>query len=120
MPLERKYEWEREDYNEANDPFIKHIDENGNFIENPEGPEDNDTVEIKYHYRKNTGNKRERFQWILTGPNRAIVAVERLSTGIPRRPLRHSGTLWFPKVEAWPYDPQFEGWKRRCPCPPTP
>lgn len=59
MPIERKYEWEREDYNEDNDPFLKHFDENGNFIEYPNGKEDNDTVEIKYHYRKNTEDNRE-------------------------------------------------------------
>ena len=27
------YYWEQPDYNEANDPFMKHFDENGNFIE---------------------------------------------------------------------------------------
>lgn len=36
LPVERKYEWEREDYSEENDPFLKHFDENGNFIENME------------------------------------------------------------------------------------
>lgn len=28
-----KYLWETENYNEENDPFMKHFDENGNFIE---------------------------------------------------------------------------------------
>ncbi len=39
-PVEnKKYDWEREDYNEEDDPFLRHFDENGNFIENL--PEDN-------------------------------------------------------------------------------
>jgi hypothetical protein len=29
-----KYEWEKPEYNSENDPFMKHFDENGNFIEN--------------------------------------------------------------------------------------
>ncbi len=29
----KKYEWEKVDYNEEDDPFLKHFDENGNFIE---------------------------------------------------------------------------------------
>ena len=33
IPKPKKYEWEREDYNEDNDPFLKHFDEDGNFIE---------------------------------------------------------------------------------------
>lgn len=53
LPVERKYEWEREDYSEENDPFLKHFDENGNFIENLEEQESNDEIEIKYHYREN-------------------------------------------------------------------
>lgn len=34
VPLKnKKYEWEREDYDEEKDPFISQFDENGNFIE---------------------------------------------------------------------------------------
>ena len=34
-PLEdKKYEWEKETYNPDEDTFLKHFDENGNFIEN--------------------------------------------------------------------------------------
>jgi membrane associated rhomboid family serine protease len=29
----RKFDWEREDYSEENDPFMKHFDSDGNFIE---------------------------------------------------------------------------------------
>lgn len=35
----KKYVWEHEHYNEADDPFLKHFDENGNFIESFEVPE---------------------------------------------------------------------------------
>ncbi|MGX1929848.1 rhomboid family intramembrane serine protease [Flagellimonas sp. 2504JD4-2] len=53
VPKEKKYHWEREDYNEDDDPFLKHFDENGNFIETP--PEDVDNkIKISYHYKKDT------------------------------------------------------------------
>jgi len=32
----KKYAWEEETFNEADDPFLKHFDEHGNFIEFPE------------------------------------------------------------------------------------
>lgn len=32
----KKYKWEEEGYNEEEDPFLKHFDENGNFIEHIE------------------------------------------------------------------------------------
>ena len=55
----QKYAWEREDYNEDDDPFLKHFDEHGNFIETL--PEEEDLSEEKpvptrtkivYHLRK--------------------------------------------------------------------
>ena len=33
LPKPNKYDWERDDYNEENDEFLKHFDEDGNFIE---------------------------------------------------------------------------------------
>ncbi|TRZ44243.1 rhomboid family intramembrane serine protease [Robertkochia solimangrovi] len=36
----KKYLWEMEDYNEENDPFMKHFDEDGNFIEFKEEDEE--------------------------------------------------------------------------------
>ena len=33
LPQPRKYDWEKEDYNEDNDEFLRHFDEDGNFIE---------------------------------------------------------------------------------------
>ena len=40
LPRPHKYDWERDDYNEENDEFLKHFDENGNFIERPKEEED--------------------------------------------------------------------------------
>jgi membrane associated rhomboid family serine protease len=50
-----KYEWEKPDYSEENDPFMKHFDENGNFIEHIpeiEKEEDIDKVTYRYFFRK--------------------------------------------------------------------
>lgn len=61
----KKYDWEHDDYDEENDPFLKHFDENGNFIESlPEEEvetEDSEEdkpilvkrIKIRYHIRKN-------------------------------------------------------------------
>ncbi len=52
----KKYIWEEEDYNEDDDPFLKHFDEKGNFIENIESTSDNkegEDLNIKYHFKKN-------------------------------------------------------------------
>ncbi len=48
--VEKKYEWEREDYDEENDPFLRHFDEDGNFIETTEDTREH--IQIKYHYKK--------------------------------------------------------------------
>ncbi|MCF8714037.1 rhomboid family intramembrane serine protease [Joostella atrarenae] len=52
-----KYDWERDDYNEDEDQFLKHFDADGNFIEQLEDdlPIDDEvpTLEIKYHYVEN-------------------------------------------------------------------
>lgn len=49
----RKYAWEQEHYNEHDDPFLKHFDENGDFIEkaNPEVEQEQPTV--IYSYKEN-------------------------------------------------------------------
>lgn len=42
-----KYKWEQPDYSEDNDPFMRHFDENGNFIEwepQPEAQQENDRI----------------------------------------------------------------------------
>lgn len=52
VPTERKYDWENEDYNEEEDLFLKHFDEDGNFIESmPKEPESKN-IQVTYHYRK--------------------------------------------------------------------
>lgn len=54
-----RYQWEVPDYNQKNDPFMKHFDENGNFIENPLEENDDEEVEsndegptYKYVFKK--------------------------------------------------------------------
>ncbi|MFD2823089.1 rhomboid family intramembrane serine protease [Lacinutrix iliipiscaria] len=50
----KKYVWEQEDYNEDNDAFLKHFDENGNFIEHIEPKiEEEQTPTIKYTFKEN-------------------------------------------------------------------
>ncbi|UWX55586.1 rhomboid family intramembrane serine protease [Maribacter litopenaei] len=53
VPKPKKYDWEREDYNEEDDPFLKHFDADGNFIESVEKNETEETIRIKYHYKEN-------------------------------------------------------------------
>ena len=52
----KKYVWEREDYNEDDDEFLKHFDDNGNFIEHkepdPETSEEEEPPTIKYTLKK--------------------------------------------------------------------
>lgn len=43
----RRYDWEREDYQEEEDPFLRHFDEDGNFIEQLPEEEDN-AINVKY------------------------------------------------------------------------
>ena len=53
VPKPRKYAWEHDDYNEEDDDFLRHFDEDGNFIENPERSEESKQgIQIHYHYRK--------------------------------------------------------------------
>ncbi len=53
-PDKRKYAWENEDYDEKDDPFLRHFDEEGNFIDDPDGlkQEENSSTRIIYHYKK--------------------------------------------------------------------
>jgi len=54
----KKYVWEEENYNEEDDPFLKHFDENGNFIENIYESSDNDSIsEIKINYKYKESNE---------------------------------------------------------------
>ncbi|RNC89269.1 MAG: rhomboid family intramembrane serine protease [Allomuricauda sp.] len=55
VPEEPKYNWEKEDYREEEDEFMKHFDDEGNFIENL--PEDESPMKITYHYKRTTKNR---------------------------------------------------------------
>jgi len=59
IPPIRKYAWEHEEYSEEEDEFMKHFDEDGNFIENkPDKPDNNNsTLNITYHYKKTDPEK---------------------------------------------------------------
>lgn len=52
VPSVKKYEWELEDYNEENDPFLKQFDQDGNFIEIQPEIENEEPVKVTYHYKK--------------------------------------------------------------------
>ena len=54
----KKYIWEEDNYNEEDDPFLKHFDENGNFIEHvEESPEEIEQeqpkMKITYQFKPN-------------------------------------------------------------------
>ena len=53
-PVLKKYQWEKEDYDEEEDEFMRHFDEDGNFIES-RGEEQANGPKIIYHYRKREG-----------------------------------------------------------------
>jgi hypothetical protein len=63
-PIEnKKNEWEREDYNAEADPFLKHFDEKGNFIETP--PEEEEEVQepakimVRYTIKRNSQDTKD-------------------------------------------------------------
>lgn len=49
----KQYIWEHENYNEDDDPFLKHFDENGNFIENPTREIEQEPPTINYNFKEN-------------------------------------------------------------------
>ncbi len=54
VPLLRKYAWEQEDYREEEDEFLRHFDEEGNFIENRVRDDTaNESLDITYRFKKN-------------------------------------------------------------------
>jgi hypothetical protein len=59
VPAGKKYDWESDDYNEDEDEFLKHFDEEGNFVENRvDDPETKDeSLKITYHYKKESKNE---------------------------------------------------------------
>lgn len=64
IPNPKKYAWEQEDFIEEDDPFLRHFDAEGNFIEAPqpvseeqEGEEDR--ITIHYSYKPSSKNDRD-------------------------------------------------------------
>ncbi|WP_445738247.1 rhomboid family intramembrane serine protease [Mariniflexile sp.] len=47
----KKYVWEQKDFNAADDPFLKHFDENGNFIESLQD-EGDELPSVNYIHKK--------------------------------------------------------------------
>lgn len=59
VPLPKKYEWERDDFNEEDDPFLKHFDEQGNFIEFTEDKLDEPSNTVVNYIYKPTNNTKD-------------------------------------------------------------
>jgi len=60
MPVQKKYVWERPDYNEEEDEFLQHFDEDGNFIEkNQEEIPQAEGLRITYHITKANKDPKE-------------------------------------------------------------
>lgn len=57
FPAARKFDWEKEDYNEEEDEFLQHFDEDGNFIENKrdDSAKEHQALHITYHYKEEPG-----------------------------------------------------------------
>ena len=48
----KKYAWEERHYNEEDDPFLKHFDKDGNFIEHPDAEIEDDQTKVNYIFRE--------------------------------------------------------------------
>ena len=62
IPKPKKYEWEKEDFKEEDDLFLKHFDEKGNFRElsTIEEVSEDDSFKVNYIYRStNQNNEKE-------------------------------------------------------------
>jgi membrane associated rhomboid family serine protease len=61
VPLPKKFDWEREDFIDEDDPFLRQFDEDGNFIELPPPIKDDsdnyDSLQVKYIFKKNDNSK---------------------------------------------------------------
>ncbi|MBC6999749.1 rhomboid family intramembrane serine protease [Cytophaga sp. FL35] len=51
-PPVKKYRWEEENFDAQEDPFLKHFDEEGNFIGEEELLKRENEVTIQYHYKE--------------------------------------------------------------------
>jgi len=65
--IQKKYYWESPDYNEEEDDFLRHFDEEGNFIEflpeevlpDQESIQDENPIQIIYNYNESAKNSSE-------------------------------------------------------------
>ena len=48
----QKYAWQQENYNEDDDPFLRHFDEDGNFIESKNGESTQQETTVNYVYNE--------------------------------------------------------------------
>ena len=53
IPKAKKYQWEEENYKADDDPFLKHFDENGNFIEHSDQEMEQEQRTVNYTFKKN-------------------------------------------------------------------
>jgi membrane associated rhomboid family serine protease len=60
VPKPKKYDWERDDYSEADDPFLKHFDEDGNFVESPKEERNAEQEDLKINYTYHFKSEDER------------------------------------------------------------
>lgn len=62
IPLAKKYDWEKDDYNEEDDLFLRHFDENGNFRELPieEDFEEEESYKYNYIFKKSSKSDSDR------------------------------------------------------------
>tara|TARA_R110002167_G_scaffold23464_7_gene83276 strand:+ start:912 stop:1688 length:777 start_codon:yes stop_codon:yes gene_type:complete len=60
-PSPSKYAWEKDDFNEDDDPFLRHFDAEGNFIESrsDENVPNDSGIKIVYHLKKTPKNEGE-------------------------------------------------------------
>ena len=60
VPMPSKYEWEREDYDEESDSFLRQFDAEGNFIElQQEENSETNSIQVNYEYKKNEEKSNE-------------------------------------------------------------
>ena len=52
LPPVKKYAWENENFTEEEDDFMKHFDEDGNFIESKEDTSGEEQLNIRYHFKR--------------------------------------------------------------------
>ena len=61
IPSPKKFAWEQEGYNEEEDEFLKHFDEDGNFVETfkEESEHENESLKITYQIKRDSGDSNQ-------------------------------------------------------------